>query len=428
MIAKLPFGRGLVNCDLRGLRVFDLKPAVPKGYNPVAVVREAFERPLDAPSLSQMAVGKAWAVVLVPDLTRKANLPLVLPVVLAELERGGVPPHGVTLLVACGTHPPVADEALREHLGPLPAGVTVVQHDARDKEQLVQVATLADGTPVRLSRLAVEAPLLVSIFTVQHHYFAGFGGGPKMVFPGVAGYEEIQKNHARVLDLSVEPPRLHPRCQPGVLAGNPVAQEILQVAEKRAVDWALGLVLDQGGNVAWARAGRWLSVWREGIRAVRAWYEVNAGPFARMLVSAGGFPSDHTLIQAHKALDAASRFVAEGGEILLVAEMGGGPGSPAMAPFLADPRPEVIVAKLRESYVQYGHTTLRIVDKTKRFKVHMVSNLDRSVAQKLGFHLAAHPQDVLDRWREEAPGDTVAVMAGAAVYPRGADEEVAWLS
>jgi hypothetical protein len=27
-------------------------------------------------------------------------------------------------------------------------------------------------------------------------------------------------------------------------------------------------------------------------------------------------------------------------------------------------------------------------------------------------------QAVLDRWREAAPGDTVAVMPGAAVFPR----------
>lgn len=428
MIAKLPFGRGFVACDLRGLRVFDLKPAVPKGNQPAAVVAEALGKPLGSPPLAQLAAGKSAAVILVPDITRKANLPLLLPTVLAELERGGVPPAQVTLLLACGTHPPVTEEALREHLGPLPANVTVVQHNARDTKQLVQVGALSDGTPVRLHRLAVEAPLLLSIFTVQHHYFAGFGGGPKMVFPGVAGYEEIQKNHARVVDLSVEPPRLHPRCQPGVLQGNPVAEEILHVAQQRPVDWALGLVLDQAGQVAWAKAGAWFEVWQQGIATVREWYEVEAGPFSRIVVSAGGFPTDHTLIQAHKAFDAASRFVTEGGEILLVAELSGGTGSPAMEPFLDDPQPEVIAAQLREHYVQYGHTTLRIVDKTRRFRVHLVSRLDPSVAEKLGLHPVANPQQVLDRWRQEAPGETVGVMAGATVYPKTREREVPCLS
>lgn len=428
MIAKLPYGSGFVACDLRGLRVFDLKPAVPKGHNPAAVVAEALDEPLGSPKLSQLAAGKAGAVIVVPDVTRKAHLPLVLPLVLAELERGGVTPQEVTLLVACGTHPPVTEQTLHEHLGPLPAGIAVVQHDARDEAQLVRVGLLADGTPVRLHRLAVEAPLVISIFTVQHHYFAGFGGGPKMIFPGVAGYEEIQKNHARVLDLSVEPPRVHVRCQPGVLQGNPVAEEILQVARLRQVDWALSLVLDQHGQIAWAKAGHWFTVWQEAVSTVRAWYEVQAAPFSRIVVSAGGFPTDHTLIQAHKAFDAASRFITEGGEILLVAELGGGAGSPTMEPFLDDPQPEVIAARLKEHYVQYGHTTLRIVDKTRRFRVHLVSKLDPGVAQKLGFHLVASPQEVLDRWRDEAPGDTVGVMAGAPVYPGSREGEVACMS
>lgn len=386
---------------------------------------QALAQPFGAPPLNQLARGHTTAVVLVPDATRKASLPLVLPTVLGELERGGITGAGVTVLVACGTHPPVGDEELRQHLGPLPPGVTVVQHDARDEAQLVQVGQLADGTPVRLSRLAVEAPLLVSIFTVQHHYFAGFGGGPKMVFPGVAGYGEIQRNHSRVIDLSAEPPRLHPRCAPGVLDGNPVAEEILQTASFRPVDWALGLVLDQSGQIAWAAAGDWREVWQGGIETCRAWYEVDAGPFDRVVASAGGFPTDHTLIQAHKALDAASRFLREGGELLLVAELAGGLGSPAMEPFVDDPHPQAIAEKLRQRYVQYGHTTWRIVDKTSRFRVHLVSRLPQETAEALGFRPTSAPHQVLDRWREEAPAGTVGVMAGSAVFPRSQEPQVA---
>ncbi|OYW04903.1 MAG: hypothetical protein B7X11_02435 [Acidobacteria bacterium 37-65-4] len=89
---------------------------------------------------------------------------------------------------------------------------------------------------------------------------------------------------------------------------------------------------------------------------VREWFEVEAGPFRRIVVAAGGFPTDHTLIQAHKALDAACRFAAPDAEVLFVAACDGGAGSPAMEPFLADPRAAAIVARLAEEYVQYGHS------------------------------------------------------------------------
>jgi nickel-dependent lactate racemase len=135
---------------------------------------------------------------------------------------------------------------------------------------------------------------------------------------------------------------------------------------------------------------------------------------------AGRRAADATLIQAHKALDAACRFLEPGGELLLVAELAGGAGSEDMTPYLADPRPQAILEQLGERWVQYGHTTLRLVEKTARYRVHLVSNLDRGLARRLGFLPVADPAEVIERWRAERPGETVAVLAGSAVYPRAA--------
>jgi hypothetical protein len=66
--------------------------------------------------------------------------------------------------------------------------------------------------------------------------------------------------------------------------------------------------------------------------------------------------------------------------------------------------------------VQYGHTTLRIVEKTSRCRVYLVSRLDPTVAARLGFHTAADAAEVTARWRERYSGATVTVLPGAAVY------------
>jgi nickel-dependent lactate racemase len=322
------------------------------------------------------------------------------------------------VLVACGTHPAVPAAQLEELLGPLPPAVTALQHDARDDAALVPVGTLPSGLAVRLHRAAVEADLLVSVSVFAHHYFAGFTGGPKMVFPGVAGYAEIQANHARVIDLSQVPPRRHPGCEPGVVAGNPVAEEIALAAALHPPDLALLLVAGADGRPAWAVAGPLPAAVPRAAARVREWYEVDGGAYARVVASAGGWPTDHTLIQAHKALDAACRFAAPGAEVLFVAACDGGAGSADMEPFLADPRPGAIITRLAERYVQYGQTTLRLVEKTARFRVSCVTRLDRALAERLGLAPVAGVQQVLDRWREEAHGDTVAVVPGPPVYPR----------
>jgi nickel-dependent lactate racemase len=419
MILRLPYAHGWITADLRGLRCQELRPAAPRHALPVAaLVEAALERPAAGAALAALARGKQRVTVLVPDATRRASLPEVLPVVLKRLVGGGVETGAITVLVACGTHPAVESEALARLLGPLPVGVRVAQHDARDDSQLVRVGALASGEPVRLNRLAVEADLLVAVSTVQHHYFVGFGGGPKMVFPGVAGYREIQANHGKVIDLESDRPRRNPRCEPGVIEGNPVAEEILATARLCPPGFALLLVSGADGAPAWAAGGPLETVFPQACEKVREWFEVEAGPFHRVVVSAGGFPTDHTLIQAHKALDAACRFATPDAEVLFVAACDGGAGSPAMEPFLADPRAAAIVARLAEEYVQYGHTTLRLVEKTGRFRVLARTELQRELAERLGMRPEPDVEAVLDRWRDEDPELPVGLIAGPPVYPR----------
>lgn len=418
MIVKLAYGRGTVSVDVRGLRCHPLEPSAPRGSDDVAgMVGAALDRPLAGPPLGELLRGRRRVVVLVPDATRKAELPTVLPVLLARLDAAGVGPDGITVLVACGTHPPAPAEELDVLLGPLPAGVAVRQHDARDDSTLAVAGTLPTGLTVRLHRAVLEAEVVIAVSALAHHYFAGFTGGPKLIFPGVAGYDEIQRNHARVLDLTHTPPRRHPGCEPGRVAGNPVAEEIRAAAALRPPDLLLAMVRGRDGRPAWMAAGPLGAVAEAGAAQVRAWYEVTAGPFARLVVSAGGHPHDHTLIQAHKALDAACRFACEGADVLFVAACEGGAGSPAMLPFLEDPRPEAILARLAERYVQYGHTTLRLVEKTSRFRVRALTRLPVELVQRLGMEPVKDAQEVLDGWREGAPGDAVGLMAGAAVYP-----------
>jgi nickel-dependent lactate racemase len=420
MILRLPYGRDAVTADLRGMRCRLLQPSAPHGAPDVAeLVGAALDAPAGGAPLAELARGRRRVVILVPDATRKAALPEVLPVMLERIARAGVGMESVTVLVACGTHPPAAPDELAALLGALPAGARVLQHDARDETALVQVGTLPTGLPVRLRREAVEADLLLSVSTLAHHYFAGFTGGPKLVFPGVAGYDEIQRNHSRVIDLATDPPRRHAGCEPGALTGNPIAEEIAMAAALRPPDLALLLVAGADRRVAWAAAGPLPAVFPAAVARVREWYETDDGPFQRVVACAAGFPSDHTIIQAHKALDAACRFAAPGAQVLFVAACDGGAGSADMAPFLADPNPRAILARLAERYVQYGHTTLRLVEKTARFDVLWKSELDVDLVRRLGAAPAPDVQAVLDRWREDAAGDVVGVMPGAAVYRRG---------
>ena len=378
----------------------------------------ALDRPLEGPPLVEMARGRGSATVVVPDATRKASLPDVLPVVLDRLRQAGIEETGITVLVANGTHPASGTAGLAQLLGSIPSSVNVLEHDSRSSD-LVRVGELRPGIPVHLHRSAVETDCLITLGTVRHHYFAGFGGGPKMVFPGIAGYREIQANHGLVLDISGDRPVRHPGCEPGVLDGNPVADEIHRTALLRPPDLSLCLVEGREGGVAWATAGAWADAFDSVVERVRSWFEVSAEPrFDFMVAGGGGAPADTTLIQAHKALDAACRFLEPDGELLWMASLDGGLGSAEMTPFVDEPQPAAILDRLADGWVQYGHTTLRILEKTQRHRVHLHSCFDSDTAIRLGFEPIVDPESVVNRWREQNHGARVGVMAAGNVFPR----------
>jgi len=422
VIVRLPYGSDYVAFDLRGLKVRPLQPLAPKRTRDLGrLLSRAVDYPIGGEALRDLAAKCRTAVIVVPDATRRASLPGVLPVILNRCIAAGVRAENIMILVACGTHPPAPQSEVAGLIGELPFGVEIRQHSSRELDDLVEVGELRSGVPLKLDREAVETDLLITVGAVRHHYFAGFGGGPKMVFPGIAGHDEIQANHSLVLRRAEGGLERHPGCEPGVLHGNPVAEEIASAANHRPPDFAVCLVPGRSGGIAWAGAGSWREAFTAAVEKTREWYELPSGRYQHIVACGGGRPGDSTLIQAHKGLDAACRFAKPGAEVVIAAELKDGPGSPAMEPFLADPRQVSILDRLDENYVQYGHTLLRILEKTAKYRVFLKSSLDRETAVRLGFIPIDDLAEIADRWRREGVPDRVAVMPETHVWPRIAD-------
>jgi len=416
MITRIPYGKLTLPLDCRGFRLRALRPEYPRHSGSIAErVIHAVEEPVDGPPLEKMARGKSSALLIVPDATRKAALPEILPALIGKLQMLGI--REIRILIACGTHPPAGPAALAELLGKIPPEVQVEEHDARDPARLRTAGRLPGGREIRLNSRVFESDLVLSIGAVRHHYFAGFGGGPKMIFPGVAGYEEIQANHSLVISFGQDGPRRNPACEPGRLRGNPVAEDIAAAADLRPPDMAICLVPGAGKEMGAVYAGPWRAAFMRAVDDVRSIFEREAPRMDLMIAGGGGFPSDDTLIQAHKGLDAACRFLRPGGKLLYLASMRGGIGSKDMEPFLDDPDPGAILEKLSRRWIQYGHTTLRILEKTAAFEVYLHSDLDIPAIRRLGFFPVRDIETQLENWREEAGGAVLGLMIGDAVYP-----------
>jgi nickel-dependent lactate racemase len=154
----------------------------------------------------------ARVLAIIPDKTRDDNTNLLFPFAAEILSERGVAKYDA--LVAQGTHPPMAEDEKRSKIGlahGTSAGVgEIFDHQWNIPDELTTIGELSatdvsrltgglinDAVNVTLNRrLAprVYDTILIFSATVPHEV-AGFAGGAKYLFPGVAGPDLTHATH-----------------------------------------------------------------------------------------------------------------------------------------------------------------------------------------------------------------------------------------
>lgn len=151
-------------------------------------------------------------LLIVPDATRTAPLPLLFDAVYQQL-------CGITrkfdVLVALGTHPPMNEGQICRLLGideqerrGLFANVGLFNHEWDQPEHLLTLGTLtaaetneisqgllSEDVPVTINSRIADYDVLLVLGPVFPHEVVGFSGGNKYFFPGIAGAEILNFFH-----------------------------------------------------------------------------------------------------------------------------------------------------------------------------------------------------------------------------------------
>jgi nickel-dependent lactate racemase len=169
-------------------------------------------RALIAEAFKTWDVGGQRLLVIIPDGTRSAPLPLFFRS-LHEIISGRV--AKLDFLVALGTHPLMSEAALNRLVGITPeeratryAEVNIFNHRWEQDDTFITLGTipaqeteaLSNGmlsveVPIRINRLVLEYDLVVICGPVFPHEVVGFSGGNKYFFPGISGPEVINITH-----------------------------------------------------------------------------------------------------------------------------------------------------------------------------------------------------------------------------------------
>ena len=160
-------------------------------------VRRSLNSPIGSRPLSERVRTGQKIAIITSDITRPVPTHRILPEVLEELNRGGIPDKDITVVFALGSHRKHTEEEKRHLVGrEIYERIKCIDSDS---DECIYLGKTSYGTPVEIFRPVAEADFRVCIGNIEYHYFAGYSGGMKAIMPGVSTRSAIQANHSRMV-------------------------------------------------------------------------------------------------------------------------------------------------------------------------------------------------------------------------------------
>jgi lactate racemase len=375
-----------------------------------AALRAAMAAPLGTPPLAQLVTPADTVAIVFSDITRPMPNDRVLPVLLDELGRAGVPDAQITLINALGTHRGQTDAELRAMLGDdVVNRYRIVQHDGWDTANLAPCGMLHTGRPAMVNRQYMEASVRILTGFIEPHLFAGFSGGPKAVLPGIASIETVLDNHSAEWIA-------HPNATFGVTNGNPIWEEMRDIALSTRPTFTLNVALNRDRQITGVFAGEMVAAHTAGKTFVRETaMRPTAEPFDIVITTNSGYPLDLNLYQSSKGVNAAGLIVKPGGDIIMAIECSD--GLPEHGQYRSLLHSAGSSAALLEKIKQPGFrvhdqwTVQCEMQQLAKARVHIYTEGLSDEDVRGAFRIPCHSiEDTVAQLRREKPGATIAVL------------------
>ena len=387
---------------------------VPAAASVEHLVKEGLKNPIGMAPLAQIigSLDNKSVVIVSEDQTRPAPVGEVALPLLNELNALGVADDRIEVIVGRGTHRPITQDELQQKLGSeVVDRVKVSLHDPDDKANLVEVGITSRGTPCWANRRFVEAGFTVGIGTINPHYFAGYGGGPKIILPGVSSRETIRHNHVLIRQ---------PGTNQGIMEGNPLWEDMLEAARLIGLDMKIDCLLNAEKKIYQLFIGEVEAAQREAVAALKAVYGAPVPKLADVTITSA-FPLETDLIQSGKSILLADDITRDGGMVILISACPDGAG-PVMYETLRErPAPDEVVDWIASGKASTTGgpmaSRLRRLLATKGLMV-VTEGLTRGQLEDMEMEHAASIEDALARAAKKYPNAEVIVLPnGGSTFP-----------
>lgn len=377
-----------------------LLPALP---DPGARLREIFEQPVECPSFGRFLEGKRNLLLVLPDATRITGAEILSRPIIEYLNIYARFTGEIRVIIATGIHrAPTAGEVERLAGPYLQAGARLITHEPGSREKMADFGLTPAGNRILLHQSVEQAEAVLIIGGTGFHYFAGFSGGRKSLLPGIAHEDTIAFNHKLVFDPATG--GRHPGVRTASLAGNPVHEDMLAGLQAAGPDkiFLINTMVDENGCLTGLIAGHPVASHLAACQDYLAAHSVRLDrPAGAVITSAGGYPRDINMIQSHKAIETGRYRLRPGGTMVVLAACSEGMGHPSFFPWFRFQEEAFFRDELIKNYAVNGQTALSLFEKTRQYRIIMVSLLPPDTVRTMGMEPAGSLAAALDLIRPE---------------------------
>lgn len=339
--------------------------------------------PIGCPPLKELVKNKKSILIVTDDNTRATPIKAILPYLLNELKKGGVPPDRVKILIASGTHRPMTYQEMARKFGnKIVSGYRIYNHSWNDKRALTSINSRICGKKIKVNKLAASSDFIIGLGSILPHATTGFSGGGKIILPGICGEETVEDMHWKALDFEIKDIL-------GVYK-NPMRKIVDTVARKAGLKFIVNTIVDTSNRFVRAVAGDPINAHKKGVEIAKKVFSVKIAHPADVVV-ADARPMDIDLRQAIKAIAASDLVVKKGGVIILNARCPEGISCqfPEFEAYgFSDPdglKAKVDSGKIKGKLMAYTLIAIGRILKYKAKVILVSKGVSREAAERMGF-------------------------------------------
>jgi nickel-dependent lactate racemase len=289
----------------------------------------------------------------------------------------------------------------------------IFPHDPHASDNVI-IGKTHRGTLVEINPRVAFSDLIIGVGECMPHPTAGFGGGYKIIMPGVCSYRSVASHHFTWMR--------HRNSKVNLLDGNSFYEEIVDAGRLSRLAFKLDFIINDKKEVIRAFAGNPIAEHREASHYSASLYTIPLSKLADVTITSA-FPLE-VGVQATKALTMAGFCTRSGGAIIWVApqkeagsimplikEMG---SSESASDFHRRLIQGDVPDHLKSFGISYIMQVVYFKELAEKFRVvHVTEGLSPEQVKMMKFSYSSRLQEAINQVSEKMP------QADVAVFPSG---------